>query len=135
MPYQGQGVRHTVEAATKAAEHGQIVIEENFVGTAFKVEQLGRFVAPTAAEATEIAIGEEFEIQVGGIHEAPAAGAIAALGVGDRVFIDPADNSLEAAGGAGLVPVGVVTEVDASRTPDVLRINSNAWQAFEIGEA
>ncbi|HEX7088742.1 MAG TPA: capsid cement protein [Longimicrobiales bacterium] len=132
MPYEGLGARHTVEAATKACRHGQIVVEDGFVGSAFKVDQVDRFVRPV--DAQDIAIGEEFEIQLGGIHEAPAEGALAALGVGDPVFITEADNTLVAAGGAGILPVGIVTEVDASRDPDVLRINSNVWQPFERGE-
>lgn len=123
MPYEGIGARHTVDAATKACRHGQIVVEDGFIGSAFKVAQPDRFVRPV--DAQDIAVGEEFEIQLGGIHEAPAAGALAALDVGDGVWIDPADNSLEAAAAAGLLPVGIITEVDGSRNPDVLRINSN----------
>lgn len=125
MPYEGLGLRHTA-VATKACRHGQVVTEDGFVGTAFKVEQVDRFTRP--ADAQDIAIGEEFELQIGGVHEAPAAGAIAALGVGDPVYITEATNALVAAAGAGILPVGRITEVDASRTPDVLRINSNAWQ-------
>lgn len=132
MPYEGLGVRHTA-TATKACAHGQIVVEDNFVGTAFKAEQVDRWTRPS--DAQDIDVGEEFEVQVGGVHEAPLAGAIAALDVGDPVFIDETDNSLEAAGGAGLLPVGLITEVDASRTPEVARINSNAWNFFERGEA
>ena len=130
MPYEGLGVRHTA-VATKACVHGQIVEEDGFVGSAFKVDQVDRFVRPE--DAQDIAVDEEFEIQLGGVHEAQLAGAIAAAGVGDRIWIDPVDNSLEVASAAGRLPVGVITEVDASRTPDVARINSNAWQAFLPG--
>lgn len=130
MSYNAPGARHTA-IATKACVHGQIVTEDGFVGTAFKVAQVDRFTRP--ADARDIAEDEEFEILVGGIHEANAAGAIAALAVGDEVWIDPADNSLEAASAAGLLPVGIVTEVDTSRTPDVLRINGNALNAFLAG--
>lgn len=130
MPYNAKGGRHTA-ICTKACVHGQLVEEDGFVGSAFKVTQPNRFVTP--ANYANIAIGEEFEIQLGGIHEAPAAGAVAAAGVDDRIWIDPTDNSLEIAVAAGRIPVGVVTEVDVSRTPDVLRINSNAWQAFLPG--
>jgi hypothetical protein len=238
MPYEGLGARHTA-VATKACVHGQIVVEDRIVGTAFKVEQLDRFVRPTSAEATQIVVGEEFEIQVGGVHEAPLTGALAYAGVGDRVYIAEDDNTLTVdsggaeanevqslaisgsptggtfrltldgeetadinvtglsaaaiqaaleglasvdpgdvtvtgsgpyvitfgagygdqnvpqltvtskaltggsspdaavttttAGSGGTIPVGVVTEVDASRSPDVARINSNAWQAFLPG--
>lgn len=130
MPYEAPGARHTA-IATKECVHGQIVEEDGFVGSAFKVTQPDRFTRP--ADYPTIEVGEEFEIQLGGIHEAEAAGAIAAAGVDDRIWIDPADNSLEVASAAGRLPVGVVTEVDAGRTPDVLRINSNAWQAFLPG--
>lgn len=132
MPYEGLGARHTA-VATKVCKHGDLVVEDDFVGTAFKVEQLGRFVDPLTAAATQIDVGEEFEIQLGGVHEVAASGAVAAAAVGDPIWIDPTDNSLEVATGVGYLPVGVVTEVDASRTPDVLRINSNAWQAFLPG--
>lgn len=127
MPYEGLGARHTA-VATKACTHGQIVVEDGFVGSAFKTEQVDRFTRPADAQA--IAIAEEFEIQLGGVHEAPLSGAIAALGVGDAVYITEADNSLVAAAGAGIVPVGRITEVDTSRNPDVARINSNVWQGL-----
>lgn len=132
MAHNAPGARHTA-VATKACVHGQIVEEDGFVGTAFKVAQVDRFVRP--ADARDIAIGEEFEILVGGIHEANAAGAIAAAGVDDLIWIDPADNSLEVAVANGRLPVGVVTEVDLSRTPDVLKINGNALNAFLRGVA
>lgn len=130
MAHNAPGARHTA-VATKACVHGQIVIEDGFVGTAFKVAQPDRFVRP--ADARDIAVDEEFEIIVGGIHEANAAGAIAGADVGDRIWIDPADNSLEVASAAGRIPVGVVDELDLSRAPDVLKINSNAWNAFLPG--
>lgn len=129
MPYEGLGARHTA-VATKACVHGQLVEEDGFVGAAFKVEQVDRFVRP--ADADNIEIGEEFEIQLGGVHEAPAAGNLAAAAVGDDVYINGANNTLGlaaqgltgAALTAGWLPVGKVTEVDVSRTPDVLRINA-----------
>jgi hypothetical protein len=137
MPYEAPGARHSA-VATKACAHGQIVVEDGIVGTAFKTEQIGRFVDPSAVTggvltARHIPVDESFEIQVGGIHEAPLAGALAGADVGDRVWIDPTDNSLEVASAAGRLPVGVISEVDATRTPDVARINSNAWSAFLVG--
>jgi hypothetical protein len=235
MPYEGLGARHTA-TATKACVHGQIVEEDGFVGAAFKVAQLDRFVRPEDGQA--IAVDEQFEIQLGGVHEAPLSGALAYADVRDKVYISTADNSLvidpagaavdevqtltisgsptggtykltwegdetvalnynanaaairaaleglpgidpgdvvvtgsgpyvitfgggladedvgavtvtskaltggstpDAAvaqttpGSGGVLPVGVITEVDASRTPEVARINSNAWQAFLPG--
>lgn len=130
MPYEGLGVRHTA-IATKACVHGQIVVEDGFVGTAFKVSQIDRWTRP--ADAGRIAIGEEFEIQVGGVHETAAAGGVAAGDIARQVHITVADNRLVLARAAGTLPVGLVTELDTSRAPDVLRINSNAWQAFLPG--
>jgi hypothetical protein len=132
MPYQAPGIRHEA-VATKECEHGQIVTEDGFVGTAFKSDQVDRWTRP--ADATTIAEDETFVIQVGGIHEAPRSGTLAAVAVGDEVWIDPADNSLEVASAAGLFPVGLVTEIDALRTPDVVRINGNALNAFLVGGA
>ena len=130
MPYEGVGARHTA-IATKAIRHGQVVEEDGFVGTAFKVEQVDRFTRP--ADAQDIAIGEEFELQVGGVHEIPLVAPYADADVSDRIWIDPTDNSLDDASGAGYLPLGVITEVDASREPAVARVNSNAWQAFLPG--
>jgi hypothetical protein len=130
MPYEGLGARHTA-TATKACVHGQVVTEDNIVGSAFKAEQIDRFVHPD--DAQDIAIGEEFEIQVGGVVEIPLEAPYAAAAVGDPIWIDPADNSLDDATGIGYLPVGVITEVDTSRTPDVARVNTEAWQAFLPG--
>jgi hypothetical protein len=130
MPYEGVGARHTA-VATKECRHGQIVTEDGFVGSAFKVTQPDRFVRP--ADAQDIAIGEEFEIQIGGVHEVALVAPFEAADVGDQIWIDPTDNSLDDATGAGYLPLGVITEVDASRTPEVARVNSNAWQAFLPG--
>jgi hypothetical protein len=132
MPYEGLGVRHTA-VATKLVKHGAACIENGFEGIAFKVRQLGRFVDPSSAAATDIAIGEVFEIQVGGIHEVPRSGNLAAAVVGDDVYIRTTDNVLGlAAQGltAGVLTAnwkkfGKVTALDTSRSPNVLRVNSN----------
>lgn len=135
MPYQAKGSRHTA-AASKACVHGQIVVENKFVGTAFKSAQVDRWTRPGTAvgRAQHIPAGQEFEIQLGGIHEAPRSGTLAALNVGDPVWINPTDNSLQATAGAaasGWIPVGIVTEIDLLRDPDVLRINSEALNWFD----
>jgi hypothetical protein len=236
MPYEGVGARHTA-ICTKECQHGAIVTEDGFVGSAFKVTQPDRFTRPSAYPT--IAVEEEFEIQLGGVHEANLSGGIATADIGDKVFIDPADNTLSMAkglsanevqtvtitgvptggsftltfdgattaaiafdaaaslvqtrlealssidvgdvvvtgsaggpytvtfgggldeqnvpamtkdaalltggtapnvtiatptpGSAGRLPVGVITEIDTVRTPDVARINSNNWQAFLPG--
>jgi hypothetical protein len=138
MPYEGPGRRHDA-VATKDCVHGQIVVENNVVGTAFKNEQLSRWVNPADVDTNgrlltqliDASANEDFTIMVGGIHEAPRTGTLNAVDVGGKVWIDPADNSLEVAVAAGRLPVGVVTEVDTAR--DVVLINSNAWQAFLPG--
>lgn len=130
MPYEGVGLRHTAEC-TKECTHGQIVEEDGFVGSAFKVDQPDRFVRPEDAQT--IAVGTDLEIQLGGVHEAPAEGNLAAAAVGDDIYIDSADNTLGVAAqgltgaalNAGWLPVGKVTEVDDTRDPAVLRINAN----------
>lgn len=98
MPYEGLGVRHEA-VATKACVHGDIVTEDGFVGTAFKTAQVDRFTRPE--DAADIPVGEEFEIQVGGVHEAPASGGLASADVGDRVYINDQTNALTLQGGAG----------------------------------
>lgn len=131
MPANREGDRHTA-IATKACVHGQIVTENGFVGTAFKVEQIDRWTRPE--DGADIAIGEEFEIMIGGVHEAKVTeGGMASAVEGDRIWIAPATNALDDASSAGALPVGVVDEVDASRNPDVCLINSEAWQAFLPG--
>lgn len=136
MPYEGLGVRHTA-TATKVTVHGAACIENGFEGIAFKVAQLSRFVDPSSAAATQIAIGEKFEIQVGGIHEVPRSGNLATADVGlaavSDIYIKESDNTLGlAAQGltagvltAGWKKFGKVTARDTSRTPQVLRVNSN----------
>lgn len=142
MPYEGLGARHTA-TATKVCKHGQVVVEDGFVGSAFKVTQISRFVDPTSATVQDIQIGDPLEIQLGGIHEAPASGNLAAAAVGNDVYIQTANNTLGLAAqglttgnlNAGWLPVGKITEVDVSRTPAVCRINSNsaALAAVKVG--
>jgi hypothetical protein len=127
MPYSGEPSRHTA-IATKACVHGQVVTEDNFVGSAFKVEQIDRWTRP--ADGQKIADGEEFEIQLNDILEAPLEGALADLEVGDLVYITKTTNVLATAGGATTLPVGVVDEIDEARTPAVARINTTALHAF-----
>lgn len=130
MPTNGPGQRHTAVAGIEIT-HGQVVVDDGFVGTAFKVTQPDRFVRP--ADYPTIEVGEEYEIQVGGTLEAPLTGALAGAVVGSRVWITPATNALDDVSSAGALPVGVVTDIDIGRTPDVAIINSNAWQAFLPG--
>lgn len=140
MPYEGRGERHTA-TATKVSSHGQIVAEDGIVGSAFKVSQLSRFVDPTTVAATQIAIGEDFEMEILHIGEAPASGNLAAAAKGSQVYINTANNTLGlaaqalAAGNlsAGWLPVGIVTEVDNVRSPAVLRINLGLAHLVRVG--
>lgn len=136
MPYEGVGLRHSA-IASKAVVHGAICEENGFVGTAFKTAQLGRFVDPSSSAATTVQVGEPFEIQLGGVHEAVRTGNLATADVGaaavSDVYINTANNALglaaqgltAAALNAGWQKVGKVTARDATRTPQVVRINAN----------
>ncbi|HEY1833862.1 MAG TPA: hypothetical protein VGG08_05450 [Solirubrobacteraceae bacterium] len=99
MPYEGLGARHEA-IATKVCQHGQIVVEDNIVGSVFKALQLTPFVDPVATDgegrllSQQVAVGESFEIQIGGVHEMPLIGELEGLEVGDRVYIRASDNHL-----------------------------------------
>ena len=116
----------------RRAAHGQIVSENGFVGAAFKTKQVTWQTLPAAAD--DIAVDEEFVMELGGILEAPMTGNLAAVAVGNAVYIRTTDNVLQLAAqaltaavlNAATLPVGVVTEIDVTRTPDVARINANA---------
>jgi hypothetical protein len=97
MAYEGLGVRHEA-IASKICQHGQIVVEDNIVGSAFKSLQLTPFVDPIATDgeghllSQQIAVSESFEIQIGGMHELPLVGELEGLEVGDRVYVRASDN-------------------------------------------
>lgn len=98
--YDAPGVRREA-TATKVTPTNTPCVENNIVGWATKVAQLDRFVRPTDAEATEIAIGEHFEQFVGGTHELALSGGLSAVAVGQRLYIDPLDNSVGVSSGEG----------------------------------
>lgn len=143
MPYEGDGRRHTVlgSPAHKACKHGQIVSEDGFVGSAFKTAQIGRFVDPTSAGIQDIAAAEPFDIHIGGILEAPASGNLAAAAVGNAVYINTANNTLGLAAqglttgnlNAGWLPVGIVDEIDTTRSPAVVRVNADVVALVKTG--
>ena len=119
--------------ATKVTKHGAACVEGGVVGFAIKTKQIDRFVRPTDAAATEIAIGERFVLVVGGEHELPIATGFAPSGTvaGDKLFIDPDDNAVKRTSiAAGDLPLGVVVEKDTAPDPDRVLVNTNAWQAF-----
>lgn len=132
MPYQGPGLRQEA-TATKVVNHGDPVVENNFSGSAFKTAQLGTFVAPNAAAVRQIAIGEKFVIELGGMQEVPFAkivGGAAAAPLGTPLYIVKADNNVTpAAGTVGTtVKFGVVAEVITARS--VIRVNTNEKGSF-----
>jgi hypothetical protein len=131
------GVR-VEKIATKAVKDGRPAVEERIVGWSNKTMQLGAYVDPSSEEATLIAKKEAFVLMVGGKHELPigkgADEAPEAVKVGDRLWIDPKDNSIKteasekAEGKVLYTPLGVVEEIDAVRK--VALINTNALAAF-----
>lgn len=140
MPAEGLGLRHDC-LATKQCKHGQIVTEQGFVGAAFDQEQMSRYVDPTSAAATNIEIGDDMTIQLGGTHEAPCTGNLAAVAVGNDVYIQASSNTLGLAAqalttgnlNAGWLPVGKVTSIDLVRNPDVAIINANMAHLVKVG--
>lgn len=132
MPYQAPGLRKQA-VATKIVLHGDPVVELGFAGSAFKTNQLGAFVAPTTAAVRQIAIGEPFIIELGGILEVPAAkivGGLAAAPEGTALYIVNADNMVTpTAGAAGTsTKYGRVDSVDAAR--GIARVNTNTKDSF-----
>jgi hypothetical protein len=129
MPYDAPGERDEVVAVRELA-HGAPCVVGNQVGFAAKVTQLDRFTAPTSDEATTIEVGEVFVLFTNGVHEIALEAPFAAAAVGAKLWIDPDDDSVDDVAAEGDLPLGVIVEVDAARTPDVARVNLNAWQAF-----
>jgi hypothetical protein len=132
MPYQAPGVRVAKvngavgTPAASTLKHGDLVNYEGVIGQACKSTQIDRWTLP--ANAQKIAAGEEFVIQVGGVVEAVAAGGLAAGAVGQYVNVAVSSGGTLGAltiGAAGATTLGVITKVDTTRTPAVLRINTN----------
>lgn len=125
--------------ATKAVKDGLPTVEGAFVGWANKSTQPGAFVDPSSAAITTIEVGEGFVMMVGGKHEVPISAtkghAPVGTAVDDLLYINPADNEIKKEAAVGFVPLGVVEEIDATRTPDVALVNTNALNAFlEVAE-
>jgi hypothetical protein len=111
--YDAPGVRREAVASV-AIESGTPCVEDNIVGWAAKTEQLDRFVRPTDAEATEIAVGEHFTQFVGGTHELELSGGLSGVTVDDLLYIDPSDNSVGVSPGEGDVHEVQHVTVDAT---------------------
>lgn len=116
--------------AERDVQSNRPVVVDNMVGWATKIDLPGRFTDPSSAAYTLIEAGEEFTLHIGGAHELRLEAPFAAAGVGARLWIDPDDDSVDDAAATGDLPLGVIQAVDATRNPDVARVNTNAWQAF-----
>lgn len=105
--------RRLKKVAVRALVDGQACVVDNTVGFAFKSEVLTRFVDPETAAATAIAVGEEFVMFQGGIHELALSGGLSGVSEGDKLYIQPADDSVVTAPDSGTAEVQEVT-VDAT---------------------
>ena len=131
MPYQAPGVRVKAINGTVGSpliatlKHGDLVNVKGVKGVAMKSTQVDRWVKPI--DAQKIAGGEEFVIGVGGVVECAIAAPVAALIVGDyvEVAINTATLTEGTVGTVTAATLGVVQEVDTTRTPNVARINTN----------
>lgn len=131
MPYEGPGQR-TDRVLTRApVQHGDPVVEDGIPGRAAKSTQgLGGVPnAANAAAAREIAVGETFVLQHGGIGSIRADLLPAGAAEGDALYIDEDDNTLADAAEAltgGLVEAGyrkfglLVDMIDESSEDHVL---------------
>lgn len=138
MPSEGPGVRFDT-LATKVVNHGDPCVELAHPGIAAKSFQAAPAVPSVvnAAAAQVIAIGEDFVIMMGGVHEVATsklpAGANAAGGL---LYIRASDNALVAAAtalaagvlNAGFFRYGVIDSVDATR--GIAQVNLNLRGAF-----
>lgn len=137
MPYSGPGQRITAVGGNgRVIVHGKPCVWNGIPGIAFKVAQLGPYVDPNTAAAGQIAANETFELDPLGIHEVVRAGNLAAADIGAAavrdIYINSADDALGvAAQGLGAAPAlaagwlrfGIVVERDATRSPQVLRVD------------
>lgn len=130
MPYTAPGVRVKKlngvvgTPAVVGLLHGAPVNIQGIKGVAAKSGQVDRWTLPSAAAA--IAGGEEFVVLVGGVHEIVMAGAVASLALGDYIEVSPA--GVVSKGTVGTITantLGVVQNIDTSRTPNVARVNTN----------
>lgn len=71
-------------------------------------------------------------VTFGGDYEGEDVPAIVATDIDTTGTITVRETTAGAAGaGTDALPLGVVEEVDTTRTPDVALVNTNAWQAFQ----
>lgn len=130
MPIGGPGKRYSV-LATKATTHGKPAVEKNHPGIAHKSSQPAPAVPNTAnaLAATQIAIGEEFVIDVTGLHEVAVADLPGGAAEGDALYIRKADNVLrtQALGSADGFAVsckfGVISSIDVTLARALVNLN------------
>lgn len=131
MPYQGPGVRVKAVNGTSGSpavatlKHGNAVNIAGIKGIAAKSGQVDRWTLPANAQA--IAGGEEFIVMVGGICEivmqAPNPTSLVA---GDYIEVSAAGAVTKGTiGTITAATLGVVQEIDTTRTPNVARVNTN----------
>lgn len=87
--------------ADKVITTNTFCVVANKVGLATKTAQLTRWVEPGSAAATQIQIGETFELDIHNVHELALSGALANVSVGDKLWIDPKTNEVLTAPGVG----------------------------------
>lgn len=149
--YDQPGVRVPVTFPGGGAEnkdpiaHGAAAVLEGKVGFLAKTAQIGRYVDPTASEATEIQPEEDCELFLGGVHPLELAGALEAAKVGDKLFIDPETNTVVTEAKAIEMaaeepaepthPLGVIDRIDTAPATDVAYVNTNALHTFIVAPA
>jgi hypothetical protein len=90
-----------VNTTAAAIPTNSFAVVDNHVGLCTKTAQLTRWVQPGTAAATEIQVGETFEMDITGIHEAACSGALTNVSVGDKLWIDPKTQAVITAPGEG----------------------------------
>ena len=105
-----------------AARHKTIVCDDGYAGVAIKQK-----IPPAdgvRADRDLIAAGEAYIVALRGKCDAPAA-SLPGIAKGAMVYVTEATNALATAAGAGVVPLGRVSELAGERgTPaDKVRIN------------
>lgn len=115
MPARGPGQTFAA-TATKESGHNHPAVELNHAGIANKSMQIPPGVPSNAAAAAAkvIAVGEEFVIHLEGAHTFESSFLPGGAGVGDRLYISPADNSLSMLSAPGAVNAAVSVKVDAT---------------------
>lgn len=77
-----------------ALANGAPAYIQGHVGFVEKNTQLDRWVKPGSEEATHVMPDEECVLFVTDVHELALAGGLSGAGLGDKLYIDPADNTV-----------------------------------------